>query len=172
MFNTPTKMNKPKPKKGFNLFDNDMTSDDDEPPTAPTKKLPQYIDTATSSVPSHPYASLAAAENFITKNFSAKPSNIPESKPPNVKDAIAPHIDDDMKQEPIIPRSSAQPGDCAGQFRQRFIRPSATSGEYNMPDSGESSPSQASTHFDSNILASTSRVGASQLHRVTTSSVF
>jgi hypothetical protein len=136
MFNAPTKMNKPKPKKGFNLFDN-MSSDDDESPRAPTKQLPRFTDTATSSVPSHPYASLSAAENFMTKNFSANPSNIPESKPPNVTDAIAPHVDDDMKQEPIIPRSFAPPGDCAGQFRQRFIRPSATSGEYNMPDSGE-----------------------------------
>uniref|UniRef100_A0AC35FSI5 BTB domain-containing protein n=1 Tax=Panagrolaimus sp. PS1159 TaxID=55785 RepID=A0AC35FSI5_9BILA len=171
MFNAATKMNKPKPKKGFNLFDNDTSSDDDKPPKAPTKNLPRFADTTTSSVPSHPYASLAAAENFMTKNFSAKPCNAPESKPPNVKDAIAQHIDDEMKQEPIIPRSSVQPGDCAGQYRQRFIRPSTTSGECNMPDSGESSSSQASTHFDNITAASTSRVDASQLHRATTSSV-
>uniref|UniRef100_A0A914QIU5 Uncharacterized protein n=1 Tax=Panagrolaimus davidi TaxID=227884 RepID=A0A914QIU5_9BILA len=67
MFNAPTKMNKPKPKKGFNLFDKDMSSDDDESPRAPTKQLPRFTDTATSSVPSHPYASLSAAENFMTK---------------------------------------------------------------------------------------------------------
>jgi hypothetical protein len=75
-----------------------------------------------------------------------------------------------MKQVPIIPRSSAQPGDCAGEYRQRFIRPSATSGEYNMPDGNEFSLSQISTHFD-NIAASTSRVDASQLLPGTTSSV-
>jgi hypothetical protein len=85
MFISTTKMNKPTPKKGFNLFDDDMSSDDDAPPRAPTKQLPRYIDTATSSVPTQPYASLADAENYMTKNFSAKPSNAPESKPPNVK---------------------------------------------------------------------------------------
>uniref|UniRef100_A0AC35FFF2 BTB domain-containing protein n=1 Tax=Panagrolaimus sp. PS1159 TaxID=55785 RepID=A0AC35FFF2_9BILA len=54
MFKATTKMNKPKLKKAFNLFDG-MLSDDDEPPRYPTKNLPRFADTATSSVPSQPY---------------------------------------------------------------------------------------------------------------------